>query len=275
MSRFLVIAAALLLGAAAIPSCASAQLRPLDQADWRLIADTSTISARAGVSRLVDQRASLAGTSGSLWEAGMITLAWRTGRVTVEASGTAQRFFREDERFAEPHSEVLPTDDGHRHDSGDYRIGTSVRLTPDGSRVTGAVRFGTRLPTTDNTTGLDRDAVDFFATIGGATVLRALALSAEAGLGIHSTRETRFEQEDVVLYSLRAELAGTRVTPSIEALGQRHGTAHEAIRGVEDLGEIRAGLRFGSRFFASVEGVYGYEDFSPANGLIVTFGYRR
>ena len=271
----MIIAAALFIGAAAIPSCASGQLRPLDQADWRLITGTATVSARAGVSRLIDQRASLAGTSGTLWEAGMFTLAWRTGRVTLEASGTAQRFFREDERFAEPHPEVVPADDGHRHDSGDYRIGTSVRLTPDGSRVTGAVRFGTRLPTTDNTTGLDRDAIDFFATVGGATTLRALALSAEAGLGIHSTREMRFEQEDVMLYSLRAELTGTRVTPSVEVLGQRHGTTHEAIRGAEDLGEIRAGLRFGSRTFASVEGVFGYQDFSPATGFILTLGYRR
>ena len=204
-----------------------------------------------------------------------MTLAWRTGRVTLEASGTAQRFFREDDRFADPHPEVLPTDDGHRHDSGDYRIGTSVRLTPDGSRVTGAVRFGTRLPTTDNTTGLDRDAVDFFATVGGATALRSLALSAEAGIGIHSTRETRFEQEDVLLYSIRAELTGKTISPSIEVLGQRHGTAHAAIRGVEDLGEVRAGFRLGSRIFASVEGVFGYEDFSPASGVIVAVGLRR
>lgn len=275
MPRFANIAAVLFISAAAIPSSASAQLRPLDQADWALISGSATLSGRAGVSRLTDQRASLAGTSGTLIEAGVMTLAWRTGRVTLEASGTAQRFFREDDRFADPHPEVLPTDDGHRHDSGDYRIGTSVRLTPDGSRVTGAVRFGTRLPTTDNTTGLDRDAVDFFATVGGATALRSLALSAEAGIGIHSTRETRFEQEDVLLYSIRAELTGKTISPSIEVLGQRHGTAHAAIRGVEDLGEVRAGFRLGSRIFASVEGVFGYEDFSPASGVIVAVGLRR
>ena len=252
-----------------------AQLRPLDHADWRLITEAGVFTARAGASRLFEQRASLAGTSGDLWEAGLVSLAWRTGRITVEAVGTAQRFFRENERFAEPYPDVIPADDGHRHDSGDYRIGTSVRLTPDHSRITGAVRFGTRLPTTDNATGLDRDAIDFFATLGAAGTLRRLFLSGEAGIGIHSTREARFEQEDVLLYSFRAELGGFPVTPSLEVLGQRHGTTHEAIRGVEDLGELRAGVRVGSRFFASIEGVAGYETFSPARGLIVLVGYRR
>lgn len=250
-------------------------MRPLDHADWRLITGNGTFTARAGASRLFDQRASLAGTTGDLWEAGIVTLAWRTGRVTLEASGTAQRFFQENERFAEPYADVIPTDDGHRHDSGDYRIGTSVRLTPDDSRVTGAVRFGTRLPTTDNTTGLDRDALDFFGTIGAAGSVSSLLLSGEAGIGIHSTRETRFEQEDVLLYSLRAEMTGFRLVPSVEVLGQRHGTTHAAIRGVEDLGEVRAGIRVGSTFFMSIEGVVGYETFSPARGLIVLAGYRR
>src|SRR5688572_11707548 len=127
------------------------------------------------MSRLFDQRASLAGTSGALWEAGLFTLAWRTGRVVLEASGTAQRYFREDEVFTEPYDDVRPSDDGHRHDSGDYRIGTSVRLTPERSRVTAAVRFGTRLPTTDNETGLDRDALDFFSTVGLSTVIASVA----------------------------------------------------------------------------------------------------
>ena len=210
-----------------------------------------------------------------MWEAGIFSIAWRTGRVTLEAAGTTQRFFREDERFAEPHPEVLPTGDGPRHDSGDYRIGTSVRLTPDGSPVVGALRFGTRLPTTDNTTGLDRDAVDFFATVGGAGSFRSILISGEAGLGIHSTREIRFEQEDVLIYSLRAELAGSILSPSVEMLGQRHGTTHEAIRGVEDLGEVRAGIRFGSSVHASLEGIFGYESFSPPRGFILSIGYRR
>lgn len=271
--RAAAIAVALLVAGSA-PRTARAQLRPLEQADWRLIGGEGRVAGSVGAARLFDQRASLAGTTGDLWEAGNFSLAWRTGRVVLEAAGTGQRLFSENSRFTEAHPEVDPDADGNRHDSGDYRISTSVRLTPDGWPLVGAVRFGTRLPTTDNETGLDRDAVDFFATLGAAGSLRSLFVAAEAGLGIHSTREVRFEQEDVLLYSLRAELRGFRVVPSVGVLGQMHGTTHSAIRGVEDLGEVRAGLQAGTRYWLRLEAVKGYETFSPEAGVIVSIGSR-
>ncbi len=224
------------------------------------------------MSRLFDQRASLAGTEGDLWELGTFAVAWRTGRVILEAAGTAQRRFNEESSFTAPYVDVKPGDDGKRHDSGDYRLSTVVRLTPDSWRSTGVLRFGTRLPTTDNTTGLDRDAIDFFATLGAAAEFGALSIAGEAGLGIHTTREQRFEQDDLFLYALRAEYRGHAVVPSLAAEGQLHGTTHSAIRGVENLGELRAGLRFGTRYWLRVEAVRGYETFSPSAGVILTAG---
>ena len=254
---------------------ARGQLRPLDQTEWRLFSDSATISARTGVSKLFEQRASLAGTTGDLWEIGSFTLAWRTGRVILEAAGTAQRFFREDGRFAAAYPDVDPSDDGHRHDSGAYHIATAVRLTPDSWPVAGAVRFGTRLPTTDNKTGLDRDAVDFFATLGASSLSGLLALSGEAGLGINTTREPRFEQDDLFLYSVKGELRFKTIVPSIEVLGQLHGPTHREIRGVEDLGEVRVGVRAGQRRWIRIEAVKGHETFSPSAGVIVTAGFLR
>jgi hypothetical protein len=242
---------------------------------WRLFEGRNTIAAEAGASRLIDQRASLAGTTGDLWEAGNFSLSWRTGRVVLEAAGTAQRFFRETGTFDAPYPDVEPSDDGKRHDSGDYRVSTTVRLTPDRSPLIGLLRFGTRLPTTDNTTGLDRDALDFFATAGGVATRGAFALGGEAGLGIHSTREEQFEQDDLFLYSLRAEYRTSVVTPSFTVVGQKHGTTHSAIRGVENLGEMRAGLRFGTARWIRAEFVKGYETFSPSSGVIVTAGLIR
>lgn len=266
------ITAALLFAGA--PARLHSQLRPLEQADWRLLAGNGRVSAGVGAAKLFGQRASLAGTTGDLWEAANFLLAWRSGRVVLEAAGTAQRFFSETGRFADAHPEVDAAPDGNRHDSGDYRLSTSIRLTPDRWPFAGAVRFGTRLPTTDNETGLDRDAIDFFATAGAAGSVAAIFISAEAGLGIHSTREVRFEQEDVLLYSLRAELRGFAIVPSAGILGQRHGTSHAEIRGIEDLGELRAGLQAGSRYWMRVEAVKGYETFSPEAGVIVSIGSR-
>ena len=232
----------------------------------------ATLSVEIGGARLIDQRASLAGETGNLWEAGNFALAWRTGRVILEAAGTAQRFFRETAQFAAPYPDVEPTSDGRRHDSGDYRVSTMVRLTPTRWPVDGAVRFGTRLPTTDNSTGLDRDALDFFATIGATRSSGSLSLSAEAGVGIHSTREQRFEQDDLFLYGARIEYRVGPFIPSAAAVGQMHGTAHSEIRGVEDLGEMRFGLRAGRHRWIRAEYVKGYETFSPSSGFIVTAG---
>src|SRR5687768_7263151 len=97
--RAVVSIAALLFAGA--PSQAHSQLRPLEQADWRLIGGEGRASAGIGAAKLFGQRASLAGTTGDLWEAANFSLAWRTGRVVLEAAGTAQRFFSETGRFTD------------------------------------------------------------------------------------------------------------------------------------------------------------------------------
>lgn len=255
-----------------IPALAAAQLRPLGPAQVSLFRDSGSVRVEAGTARLSGQRASLAGEEGDLWELGNFSVSWRTGRVIIEAAGTVQRRFHETGRFDTPYPDVEPSDDGRRNDSGDYRISTTVRVTPRSSPIDGILRFGTRLPTTDNTRGLDRDATDFFATIGGSGTAHTAFLSAEAGVGIHSTREDRFEQDDLFLYSAGAELRSLPVRPSLTILGQVHGVTHSAIRGVENLGELRAGLRTGGRRWVKLELVKGYERFSPSSGLILSAG---
>jgi len=252
-----------------------AQLRPLEPIQWRIFAERATLSAQIGGARLIDQRASLAGETGDLWEAGNFSLAWRTGRIVLEAAGTAQRFFRETSAFDAPYPDVEPATDGRRHDSGDYRLSTTARLTPTAWPVDGFVRFGTRLPTTDNTTGLDRDAVDFFATVGATRASGPFRVAGEAGLGIHSTREESFEQDDLLLYSASAEYQRNFFIPSVAVIGQKHGTAHSEIRGVEDLGEFRFGVRAGVHRWMRLEVVKGYETFSPSYGFILTAGLLR
>lgn len=264
----------LLLLFALAPS-ADAQLRPLEPIPWRLFETSNILSGELGGSRMLDQKASLAGTSGTLTELANFSLAFRTGRVVLEAAGTAERLFHDQSRFAEPYPDVEPATNNNRHDSGDYRISTAVRLTPDAYPVVGVFRFGTRLPTTDNTTGLDRDATDFFVTVGASSQRGPLTLDAESGLGINGTREPRFEQEDLFLYALRAELRERNWTPTASLMGQLHGNDHNAIRGVENLGEARLGLRAGDRKWIRIEAVMGYTKFSPSTGILLTAGFVR
>jgi hypothetical protein len=271
------VAMAWLAAGCALAHPAQAQLRPLDPVAWTVFERDATWEAEVGGSFLHGQRASLAGTQGDLWEAGTFRLAWRTGRVSLEAGGTPQRFFRERERFAEPDplGDVALAEGGRRHDSGDYRIQTVVRLTPAARGPLAVLRFGTRLPTTDNMTGLDRDATDFFFTLAGRARGGRLAANAEAGLGIFGTRRPRFEQDDVLLYAAGAGWSAGPLVATAAAVGQKHGSGHGQIRGNEDLGELRVGFRTAGRRWIRVEAVHGYERISPRTGVIAAAGVSR
>lgn len=266
---------AVALAACAVLACAPAaraQLRPLDPLEWRMFDAARTVSAQAGAGWLPEQRASLAGTEGTLVEAGNFRAFWRTGRVVLEAGGTVQRLFDEESRFAPAEPDVEPDEDGERRDAGDYRVLTAVRLTNEGAPVAAALRFGARLPTTDNTVGLDRDATDFIATLAGRAVRGRVSVQAEAGVGIFGTRERAFEQDDLLVYALRAEYAAGRIQPMLTVLGQQVGTGHEEIRGNESLGEVRLGVRTAGRGWLVAEVVKGYTDFSPGLGILVSAG---
>lgn len=251
---------------------ARAQLRPLDPFDWRMLEPGRNVSVEVGGGWFRDQRASLAGTEGTLVEAGSFRALWRTGRVVLEAGGTVQRIFDEESTFAAPEPFVEMDDDGRRRDSGDYRVATAVRLTREGAPLAAVLRFGARLPTTDNRVGLDRDATDFFATVAGRAAEGRASLSAEAGVGIFGTRDPDFEQDDLLVYAVRAEYALDAITPSITVLGQQVGSGHEEIRGNESLGEVRIGARTNGRTFVRAEYVAGYQDFSPSGGILLSLG---
>lgn len=257
-------------------SSAPAQLRPLDPAEWRVWEGGRTVVAGVGGGGFTDQRASLAGTEGRLLEAGSFSVALRTGRVAFEAGGTVQRFFRDERVFAAPVGDAQPDRDGRRHDSGDYRIATVVRLTPEAAPALATLRFGTRLPTTDNKVGLDRDALDFFALLGGRARRGALAASAEAGISINGTRDPAWEQRDVLVYALGAEYAlSPGLVPTLSLVGNVPGLPERTPRGNEDLGEVRLGVRAGGRRWVRVELVRGYTEFSPSAGVIVAAGIAR
>lgn len=250
---------------------ASAQLRPLDPVDFHAFKG-APVRAKVGIAAYSDQHASLAGTRGTLWEIGNVRVAIRTGRMIMEMSGTLQRLFEDKEVIAEPYGDArTPPADGKRHDAGDYRVSSILRLTSTQSRTLATLRFGTRLPTTDNRVGLDRDMTDFFATLGAHRAFGRMEIGAEAGLSINGTRKTTYEQSDVLVYALSAELRGDRITPTIVVLGQQD-FQEFAVRGNEDLAELRAGVRIGERRWLKATWVRGLANSSPSNGAQLSFG---
>src|SRR5688572_24916348 len=128
---------------------AKAQLRPLDPVDFAAFRGDA-IHARVGFGMYANQHASLGGTIGTLKELGTFQVTIRTGRVVMDMGGGVRRLFTDQDTIAAPFAEVRPQAGGKRSDDGDYRVGTLIRLTPLKSSTLAVLRFGTRLPTTDN-----------------------------------------------------------------------------------------------------------------------------
>lgn len=248
-----------------------AQLRPLDPVPFRALYGDA-VHARIAFSMLPHQRASLAGTEGTLWEIGDFYATIRLGRMLMELGGTPQRLLTNEIVYAPPYGDAAPPDaDRNRHDAGDYRVGSIIRLTNENAGTTATLRFGTRLPTTDNRVGLDRDAIDFYTTLAAHHMFGLLSIATEAGLAINSTRNPRIEQSDVLVYAVTSEYAMGIATPFAIVLGQQDFRTG-AVRGNEDLSELRAGVRLGSSQYFSIAWIRGLADYSPADGVQLSAG---
>ncbi len=226
-----------------------------------------------GAAVLEDERASIAGTEGRLWEVGTFGLTGGFGRVAVRVSGTAVRLFEDDHAFGPPEEGTAPSVSEHRRDAGDVRVETIVRLMRH-APFEGGIRLGTRLPTTDDEVGLERDRTDFWATLGGGWQRGSLRIEGEAGIAIIATREEAPEQVDPLIGSLRVRLDGSTLEPWIAAVWQHDTRSGPNVRGVEDSRELRAGFGVGSAWRLRFEGLAGLEPFDPEWGVGVAVSRR-
>lgn len=267
----LLLPAALLLAARAAP----AQLRPLEPTEWSVFDSTGHVALRLGLGWLDGQRASLAGTEGRLLEVGRLETVVRIDRIALVASGTLLRLFDDRAVFASPTGGAGSPTGERRADAGEYELATLLRLTSATAPALVLLRFGTRLPTTDNRVGLGRDQTDFFALLGARVRRGPLSLRFETGLGIHGTRDPAFEQSDVWLYAAALEYRRRAIAASATLLGQSDGRRDRVLRGNEDLRELRLALRAGRRRWLEAALVHGLTEFSPGTGVLLTSGLTR
>lgn len=252
------------------PATAHAQLRPLEPLPWELFDPGSSLAIDVGAGFLLHQPATLAGTIGRLAEIGDYQAAWRSGRIAIEIEGTALRDFHDQSRVAPPDPAVR-TPGPDRSDAGNHAISTIVRLTPERPSFA-TLRFGARLPNSNNRVGLDRDRTDFFATLGGRLRRGRYLAGAEAGIGIFGTRLPDYEQSDVLVYSASVRREARLVTALASVTG--HYTPHMIPRGNEDLSEARIGVQIGRRLRLRALWVHGFAASSPSDGLLLSLGAR-
>ena len=259
----------LVLSAGAAP----AQLRPLDPLDWKALdGRDGGVDVAVGTAIYLDQRASLAGTVGRLLEVGSVRGTWVDDRVAIEIAGTAVRFFQDQTVFADPLGETRAFNDHVRVDAGDYRVSTLLLLTPAAGSLDVALRFGVRLPTTDNRAGLERDQTDFFATVGGRYRSGRITLSGEGGMGVLGTRNATHEQVDPILFAAGLAWDLGLFRSELELVGQHDTRPNAEFRGNENLGEVRLVVRRGERRWLRAGLTRGWETFSPSLGVLVEAG---
>jgi surfeit locus 1 family protein len=267
----LVVAGLMLLGGA-VP--AEAQLRPLDPLEWRIWDGDARLIVGLGGGVLTEQHATLAGTRGTLVEAGTYSLTLRSGRMAVTLGGTAIWALSDEEQVAAPHGPARAADGRTRWDAGRAQAATLWRITPNGWPVDGVIRFGATLPTTSDESGLERDRTDFFALAGIRYQNGRLALAMENGVGIHGTVLSDYPQSDAWTYSFGAayRLSGRgAVRAMLGVVGQEDGLRGH-VRGNEDLRELRAGLDIGIRRWVQLRLIHGLREFSPRRGIRITAG---
>jgi hypothetical protein len=253
---------------------ASAQLRPFGPVDWELFDPSYNFTIGAGVGVMRNQELSLAGTRGHLTELGNFRVGWRSGRIGVEVAGTLYRRFEDQTITRPPALAADPPNGAVRHDAGDILASTMVRLTDERNPMLFALRFGTRLPTTSNEAGIERDRTDFFATLGARWRVGPFALGGEGGVGILGTHVDGVDQLDVLTYAFGLEWRVGPVVSQGVLVGQDD-VHKRVIRGNEDLSEVRVGLRAGDRIWISATAVKGIADFSPGHGFLLMVGLRR
>lgn len=251
---------------------AAAQLRPLPPLPYSTLRESQL---RCGAGSYSDQLASLAGVRGTLVQLGECDAQLARAGAILRVAGVAVRRHQETERVHA--ADFAVEDDGpRREDVGDVVLEVVVPVAglPAASLI--GFRVGMRLPTTDNTVGLERDETDVFAALVAGQRLGRLHIATEVGVGIHGTRSTEQEQQDVFLYVLQAAVdVGRGIELRAAALGQEFWANDWAFRGNEDLGEARLGLRAsiaGGPLFVDVAGVAGYRDASPARGVSASLG---
>jgi hypothetical protein len=95
------------------------------------------------------------------------------------------------------------------------------------------------------------------------------------GIGILGTRYPEHEQVDPILFAGELSWDFGWAIADLEVAGQHDPRRSEDLRGNEDLGEVRLGLRTSGERWVRIAAVRGWETYSPGFGIILEVGMIR
>ena len=224
--------------------------------------------AQVGFDFLQDIDFPLSGLSGDLTSVGVVDLRLGVGKmVEVQLQGAVQHFLDVKKQGASFVS--LST-----HDTGDFSLITKVRIFPEtGRRPALAMRFGFKMPNSNQARGIGTNSTDAFAAFILQKHFGKLNLFGNLGLAILQSPNAKFSQNDVLIYGgaftyplhRRFNVAG-------EVVG-RHSTRtiNKDLTGTESRSQARFGFQiFAGGFQWDVAGIAGLTKNDASTGF--TFG---
>lgn len=274
MKRFGILWGLLLFGLLAARP-ARAQDQPLQTPDAQIVAP-GVLRAQVGFDFLNGIQYPLTGLSGDLASMGVLNLRLGMGRrIEVQLQGTLQNYLQVDKEVPAP---VTPTLRGPHstNDYGNFSLWTKLLVRGEHRAPGVGFRFGFEMPNAKQSHGIGNNSTNVYGSVILEKHFGNLAAWTNAGIGIMQASNTKFSQNDELIYggalaypltarlSLVGEVAGRYSARSITP----------ALYGTESRGEGRMGIVVSAWGFrwnaAAVAGVYPND---PSTGIV--FGVSR
>jgi hypothetical protein len=270
-SRWVVFAALAIAALCAAPT--RAQDLPLQTADAEIIAP-GTIRAQAGFDFLQDTTFPLSGLSGDLTNVGDINLRMGLGRIVeVQIQGMMQEFLSIKSQGASFVPLSLPSANS-TNDIGDFSMWTKIRLIGEGNkRPSIAMRFGFEMPNSNQARGIGLNTTNVFGELILEKHFGRLAVFSDLGLGILTSPNALYSQNDEILYGIAFRYPLTRRFTLLGEIAGREDLRkiNAALEGTQSQGQARLGMQINaSGFVWDFAGIAGLTKDDPRFGI--TFG---
>jgi hypothetical protein len=272
----IIIAAFAIVALFAVSAPARAQDRPLQTADAEVVAPGS-IRAQVGFDFLQDANFPLSGLNGDLTNIGVVNIRMGVGRIVeVQIQGMIQEFLSIKSQGASFVALNLPSANS-THDIGDFSMWTKIRLMEEGERRPAfAIRFGYGMPNSNQTRGIGPNATN----ISGEAIVEKhfgrLAVFGDLGLGILTSPNALYSQNDEILYGAAFRYPINRRFTLVGEVAGRMSlrTITPALVGTESHGQGRLGLQIlAGGLVWDFAGIAGLNKNDPRAGF--TFGISR
>jgi hypothetical protein len=272
--RRILFAACAIAALCAIPT--RAQDRPLQTADAELIAPGS-VRAQIGFDFLQDANFPLSALNGDLTNIGVVNIRMGVGRIVeVQIQGMIQEFLSIKSQGASFVALNLPNANS-TNDIGDFSMWTKIHLLDETDRRPSlAMRFGYGMPNSNQSRGIGPNATNVFGEAILEKHFHKLVVFGDLGLGIYTSPNALFSQNDEILYGAAFRYPiNRRITILGEVAGrQSTRTITTALVGTESHGQGRFGVQiFASGLVWDFAGVAGITKNDPRAGF--TFGISR